>query len=119
MNFDLGKTKLKITVAKEEAFHTIDNNMLAFYLLLLPIYTVFLSIREVQITFSNMNKDVPSPGHYRPLPESVPKFKEAPRNPVNPSIPSKWETRRMANSDSRDGFGSRDTRFTNKMVFFY
>ena len=61
-----------------------------------------------------MASDIPR--DYRPLPENIPKFKEAPRNPAHPSIPSKWETRRMANSDSRDGFGSKKSRFDNKSV---
>jgi hypothetical protein len=56
------------------------------------------------------------PKEYRPLPETAPKFKELPRNPVNPSIPSKWETRQLKGSRSADGFGFRHKRFTDDTV---
>lgn len=58
-------------------------------------------------------KDIPS--NYRPLPENTPKFKDEPRNPVNPSIPSKWQTTTLSRHKSADGFGFRNDRFSDKV----
>lgn len=57
-------------------------------------------------------KDIPV--NYRPLPETAPKFKDIPRNPVNPSIPSKWQTSSLSRHKSADGFGYRSDRFNDK-----
>jgi hypothetical protein len=54
------------------------------------------------------------PTNYRALPETAPKFKDLPRNPVNPSIPSKWETRTLPRHKSVDGFGDRKDRFDGR-----
>jgi hypothetical protein len=61
-----------------------------------------------------MASDLPT--NYRPLPQQAPKLKDAPRNPVNPSIPSKWETRPLPRNHSADGFGSRNDRFHDNPV---
>jgi hypothetical protein len=51
------------------------------------------------------------PTNYRPLPENTPKLKNIERNPVNPSIPSKWEVHPLPRHHSSDGFGDRKNRF--------
>lgn len=56
------------------------------------------------------------PKDYRPLPQNQPKLKNIIQNPVNPSIPSKWEIKNLNKSNSLDGFGIRTNRFNENDI---
>lgn len=56
------------------------------------------------------------PKDYRPLPQNQPKFKDIIKNPTNPSIPSKWETKNISRNNSFDGFGIRTNRFSSNQI---